>query len=263
MIKVLVSGALGRMGTQICKAVDEAEGLELVAGVDVSASAQSCVGVKEVQVYGDLAAGIDATSPDVVIDFTRPDAAESNLRCALGRGVNCVLGTTGLSEEDLQRIFDESATGDAALFHAPNFTTGAVLMMLMSEMAAKYFPDAEVIELHHNGKKDAPSGTAIRTARMIADARDHADGEAPGKETELEGFEGARGALVEGVSVHSVRTAGYVAHQEVIFGSLGQTLTIRHDSIDRTSYMPGIIMAVRAIVDMKGVTVGLEKLMMN
>ncbi len=263
MIKVLVSGALGRMGTQICKAVDDAEGLELVAGVDVSASEQSRVGSNSVQVFNDLSTGIEATTPDVVIDFTRPDAAEANLRCALGRGVNCVLGTTGLSEEDLQRIFDEAATGDAALFHAPNFTTGAVLMMLMSEMAAKYFPDAEVIELHHDGKKDAPSGTAIRTARMIADARYHAAGDAPGKETELDGFEGARGALVEGVPVHSVRTAGYVAHQEVIFGSLGQTLTIRHDSIDRTSYMPGIIMAVRAIVDMEGVTVGLEKLMMN
>ena len=133
-------------------------------------------------------------------------------------------------------------------------------MMLFSQMAAKYFPDAEVIELHHDGKKDAPSGTAIRTARMIAGART-LESAAPGKETELEGFEGARGALVEGVPVHSVRTAGYVAHQEVIFGSLGQTLTIRHDSIDRTSYMPGILMAVRAIVNMRGVTVGLEKLM--
>jgi 4-hydroxy-tetrahydrodipicolinate reductase len=260
MIKVLVSGALGRMGTQICKAVDEADDIELVGGIDVVAPAGSKVGEQGAPVFNDLATGIDAVHPDVVIDFTRPDAAESNIRCILSKGANCVLGTTGLSEEKLQSIFDESACENAALFHAPNFTTGAVLMMLFSQMAAKYFPDAEVIELHHDGKKDAPSGTAIRTARMIAGART-LESAAPGKETELEGFEGARGALVEGVPVHSVRTAGYVAHQEVIFGSLGQTLTIRHDSIDRTSYMPGILMAVRAIVNMRGVTVGLEKLM--
>lgn len=263
MIKVLVSGALGRMGTEICKAVHDADGMELVGGVDPSAAEGLKLSVNGAPAYRELAAGLEACDPDVVIDFTRPDVAAENVKCILSHGVNCVLGTTGLSEEDLTALFEESATKDAALFHAPNFTTGAVLMMLMSEMAAKYFPDAEVIELHHDGKKDAPSGTAIRTARMIANGRDHATGDAPGKETELEGFEGARGALVEGVPVHSVRTAGYVAHQEVIFGSLGQTLTIRHDSIDRTSYMPGIIMAVRAIVDMSGVTVGLEKLMMD
>ena len=133
-------------------------------------------------------------------------------------------------------------------------------MMLFSQTAAKYFPDIEVIEFHHDGKKDAPSGTAIRTARLIAEARQEAT-QAPGKETELAGYEGARGAAVNDVPVHSVRTAGYVAHQEVIFGSMGQTLVIRHDSIDRASYMPGIIMATRAVVDMQGVTVGLEKLM--
>ncbi len=263
MIKVLVSGALGRMGTEICKAVDGAQDMELVGGIDPLAKPGTGVGAENAPVFTELSSAIEAVKPDVVIDFTRPDVAEENVRCALKHGVNCVLGTTGLSEEDLRSIYDESKTGDAALFHAPNFTTGAVLMMLMSEMAAKFFPDAEVIELHHDGKKDAPSGTAIRTARMIANARDGRAGDAPGKETELAGFEGARGALVENVPVHSVRTAGYVAHQEVIFGSLGQTLTIRHDSIDRTSYMPGILMAVRAIVDMDDVVIGLEKLMMD
>lgn len=260
MFKVLVSGALGRMGTQICKAIDGAEDLELVGGVDPMAQEGACVDGTQVALYRTLEEGIEATDAECVVDFTRPDVAEANVRCALAHGVNVVLGTTGLSEEKLQQIFDESASGDAALFHAPNFTTGAVLMMLFAKQAAKFFPDAEVIELHHDGKKDAPSGTAIRTARLIAEGREE-ESAAPGKETELEGFEGARGALVQGVPVHSVRTAGYVAHQEVIFGSMGQTLTIRHDSIDRASYMPGVLMAVRAIGQMEGVTVGLEKLM--
>lgn len=260
MIDVLVSGAMGRMGTQICQAVDGAEDMRLVGGVDPLATDGTTVGSNDAPVYNTLKTAIEVCQPEVVIDFTRPDVAEENLRCALGMGVNCVLGTTGLSEEKLQQIFDESAPGDAALFHAPNFTTGAVLMMLFSQTAAKYFPDVEVIEFHHDGKKDAPSGTAIRTARLIAEARREAS-DAPGKETELAGFEGARGALVDDVPVHAVRTAGYVAHQEVIFGSLGQTLTIRHDSIDRASYMPGILIATRAVVDMHGVMVGLEKLM--
>ena len=260
MIQVLVSGALGRMGSEICKAVDGADDMTLVGGVDPAAINDVTVGADGTPVFTMLAEAIDATKPDVVIDFTRPDVAEANLRCALDKGVNCVLGTTGLSEERLQEIYDESAAGSAALFHAPNFTTGAVLMMLFAQQAAKYFPDIEVIEFHHDGKKDAPSGTAIRTARLIAEAREQAS-DAPGKETELAGFEGARGAMVDGVPVHAVRTAGYVAHQEVIFGSMGQTLVIRHDSIDRASYMPGILMATRAVVDMSGVMVGLEKLM--
>lgn len=260
MIKVLVSGALGRMGTEICKAVDDADDMQLVGGVDPLACDDTTVGSGSAPVFNALKTAIEVVRPDVVIDFTRPDVAEENMRCALGMGVNCVLGTTGLSEERLQAIYDESATGDAALFHAPNFTTGAVLMMLFSQAAAKYFPDVEVIEFHHDGKKDAPSGTAIRTARLIAEARRQAS-DAPGKETELPGFEGARGSLVDDVPVHAVRTAGHVAHQEVIFGSMGQTLTIRHDSIDRASYMPGILIATRAVVDMEGVAVGLEKLM--
>ena len=260
MIKVLVSGALGRMGTQVIGAVDGAEDMELVAGFDPFAKDGQTVGKAGVPAYTDLAAALAASKPDVLVDFSRPDAAEANLRLALAAGVNCVLGTTGLSEEKLQQIFDESATGDAALFCAPNFTTGAVLMMLFAQQAAKYFPDAEVIEFHHDGKKDSPSGTAVRTAKLIAEARDFGM-TAPGKETELEGMEGARGALVNDVPVHSVRTAGFVAHQEVIFGSDGQTLTIRHDSIDRASYMPGVKLAIRAVGDLKGLVVGLEKLM--
>ena len=260
MIKVLVSGALGRMGSTVIGAVDAAADMELVAGFDPFAKEGQTVGAAGIPAFTDLAAAIEATNPDVLVDFSRPDAAEANLRCALGAGVNCVLGTTGLSEDKLQQIFDEAATGDAALFCAPNFTTGAVLMMLFAQQAAKYFPDAEVIEFHHNGKKDSPSGTAVRTAKMIAEARDFSC-TSPGKESELEGMEGARGALVNDVPVHSVRSNGYVAHQEVIFGSAGQTLTIRHDSIDRSSYMPGVLLAIRAVGDLEGLVVGLEKLM--
>ena len=171
MIQVLVSGALGRMGTEICKAVDGADDMTLAGGVDPAATDDTTIGSNAAPVFASLKTAIEVTRPDVVIDFTRPDVAEANVRCALELGVNCVLGTTGLSEERLREIYDESVTGDAALFHAPNFTTGAVLMMLFSQTAAKYFPDVEVIEFHHDGKKDAPSGTAIRTARLIAGAR--------------------------------------------------------------------------------------------
>lgn len=260
MVKVLVSGALGRMGSMICEGVAAAGDMELAGGVDPMAAADATVCGRPV--YTALADGIAALAPDVVVDFTRPDVAQANVACALSAGVNVVLGTTGLSEERLQAVYDEAHAGDAALFHAPNFTTGAVLMMLFSATAAKYFPDAEVIELHHDGKKDAPSGTAVRTAKMIAAAKAKPSG-APGRETELSGFEGARGALVDGVPVHSVRTAGHVAHQEVVFGSPGQTLTIRHDSIDRTSYLPGILLAVRSVGQLSGCVVGLEKLMMD
>ena len=179
MIQVLVSGALGRMGPEICKAVDGADDMTLVGGVDPAATDDTTIGSDDAPVFASLKTANEVTRPDVVIDFTRPDVAEANVRCALELGVNCVLGTTGLSEERLREIYDESATGDAALFHAPNFTTGAVLMMLFSQTAAKYFPDVEVIEFHHDGKKDAPSGTAIRTARLIASARAE-ESDAPG-----------------------------------------------------------------------------------
>jgi 4-hydroxy-tetrahydrodipicolinate reductase len=199
------------------------------------------------------------TDPDVMVDFTHPTVVEGNLRVALPMGVDCVVGTTGLSEEKLAELA-QLAEEDTSLFFAPNFAIGAVLMMQFAEQAARYMPDVEVTELHHDMKADAPSGTAIRTARMIAAARTEIP-VAPGRETELPGMEGARGALVEGVSVHSVRLPGLVAHQEVLFGGQGQTLTIRHDSIDRTSFMPGVVMAVREVGARKGLVIGLENLM--
>lgn len=261
MIKVLVCGIAGRMGSQTAAAVDSAGDLELVGGVDIHAprTTKTLDSGNIVFIYTDLQEAIDATEPDVMVDFTHPSSVEGNIRVALANGVNCVVGTTGLSEETLQELA-KLTRGESALFVAPNFTTGAVLMMRFSQMASKYFPDAEVIEMHHDGKADAPSGTAIRTARMIAATREEKS-TAPGKETELPGMNGARGASVDGVPVHSVRTAGHVAHQEVIFGSLGQTLTIRHDSIDRASYMPGVLLACRKVPGLTGLIVGLENLM--
>ena len=261
MINVVVSGALGRMGSMICEGFAKQDDICLVAGVDPSATDDAKL-PNDAVLYKSLDEALSEQKPDAVIDFTRPDVAEKNVSTVLKAGVNMILGTTGLSEEKLQDIYNAHAKGNAALFHAPNFTTGAVLMMLFCQTAAKYFPDAEVIELHHNGKKDAPSGTAIRTARMIGKARQEKS-QSPGKETELEGYEGARGADVDGVPVHSLRGSGFVANQEVIFGSDGQTLTIRHDSIERTSYLPGILLAVRSIKDSQGCVIGLEKLMLK
>lgn len=257
MIRVLVSGAGGRVGSEVVRAVTEAPDLELVAAVDPSVA--GCVVADGLTCTSDLDAAIEAARPDVMVDFTHPSVVESNLRAALTRGVHCVVGTTGLTESQLADIAD-GAVGDACLFFAPNFAIGAVLMMQFAERTARYLPHAEIIELHHDAKADAPSGTALRTASLVAAARD-ARPTAPGRETELPGMEGARGADVAGVPVHSVRLPGLVAHQEVIFGGQGQTLTIRHDSIDRTSFVPGVLLAVREVSNRSGLVVGLEQLM--
>ena len=197
---------------------------------------------------------------DVLVDFTQPAVVEANLRAALPAGVDCVVGTTGLSNETLDELAAIAPAG-TCLFYAPNFTTGAVLMMQFAKAAAPYFPEAEVLEFHHARKLDAPSGTAVRTAQIIAEARGHRASEAPGRETEIPGAEGARGALVDGVPVHSVSSMGYVASQEVVFGSLGQTLSIRHDSWDRASYMPGVLLGIRSVGAEEGLIVGLENFM--
>jgi 4-hydroxy-tetrahydrodipicolinate reductase len=257
MIRVLVTGAAGRMGSEVVRAVTAAEGLEVVAAVDPGAVGKPVVDASaDLLFVDDLTAAIAATQPDVMVDFTRPDIVEGNVRIALAAGVNCVVGTTGLPESVLADLAASAPEG-TCLFFAPNFALGAVLMMQFAEKAARFMPYAEVIELHHDKKLDSPSGTAVRTARMISAARTSAP-VVPGKETELEGMEGARGALVDGVPVHSVRLPGLVAHQEVLFGGQGQTLSIRHDSIDRTSFMPGVVLACREVVGRSGLIVGLE-----
>ena len=261
MIRVLVAGAAGRMGSEVVKAVNAADGMQLVAAVDPGVS--GCFVPDEhgahIECTEDLAASIASSKPHVMVDFTRPDAVEANLRVALAAGVDCVVGTTGLGQETIEQLAALVPEG-TCLFVAPNFAVGAVLMMQFAEKTARFMPHAEVIELHHDQKLDAPSGTAIRTARMIAAARGETPA-GPGSETELNGMQGARGASVDGVAVHSVRLPGLVAHQEVVFGGQGQTLTIRHDSIDRTSFMPGVVLAIREVGERSGLIVGLEHLM--
>lgn len=254
MIKVAVSGCAGRMGTAVCDAVRAADDMELACGIDPHTTEA------DFPVYPTVAAAIESWTFDVLVDFTQPAVVADNLRVALPAGIDCVVGTTGLSNETLEELAALAPEG-TCLFYAPNFTTGAVLMMEFAKAAAPYFPEAEVIEFHHCNKKDAPSGTAVRTAQIIAEARGGRTSEAPGKETEIEGGEGARGALVDGVPVHAVRSMGYMASQEVIFGSLGQVLTIRHDSTDRACYMPGVLLGIRRVGDCEGLVVGLENFM--
>ena len=262
MIKVMVSGACGRMGQAVLKAVIEDSELELVGAVDLAGGADAGelvgLGKNGVIVGTDLGAVIDASSPEVMVDFTRPDVVYANAVKAIKKGVSPVIGTTGLSDEEKAKLAELSKANNTPVFIAPNFAIGAVLMMLMARQAAKYMPEVEIIELHHDKKLDAPSGTALQTAAMISEVR---KSHVQGNPEETEKVAGARGADVDGLRIHSVRLPGYVAHQEVIFGGLGQTLTIRHDSLDRESFMPGVVLACKKILGLKGLVIGLDKLM--
>jgi len=259
MIDVIVTGAAGRMGREVIKAVTAAEGMRVAAAVDPNAAGtviDDGAGSTRTAV-ADLAGALAGPHPLVLVDFTVPAAVEANVAAALAAGVPCVVGTTGVPIERWTALAATAKDG-ACLFVAPNFAIGAVLMMSLAQTAARYMPHAEIIEMHHDRKLDAPSGTAMRTASLIAAARGDAPA-SPGRDTEV--AEGARGALVDGVSVHSVRLPGLVAHQEVLFGGAGQTLSIRHDSMDRTSFMPGVVLAVREVQGRSGLIVGLEELM--
>ncbi len=244
-IRVAVLGARGRMGQQVCLAVEHAADIELVEMVDV----------------GDWLPGIAEAGAQVVIDFTHPDVVMDNLRFAIDNGIAAVVGTTGFTDERLDTL--RGWLGDSpelGVLVAPNFGIGAVLSMKFAQLAAPYFESVEIIELHHPGKADAPSGTAIRTAQLIAQARQAANLPAIPDATSSE-LPGARGAQVDGIRVHSVRATGMVAHQEVLLGTEGETLTIRHDSLDRSSFMPGVLLAVREVVRRPGLTVGLDPLL--
>lgn len=262
MTTVIVNGACGRMGQAVLKAVQEADGLELVGAVDIKGGADtgSLVGLPAngILVETDLEALLARKKPEVMVDFTRPDVVFSNVMTALAHKTSPVVGTTGLSDDQKAEIAKAAEENDTPAFIAPNFAIGAVLLMVMSRQAAKYMPDVEIIELHHDKKLDAPSGTAIQTAAMIAEVR---KAHKQGNPDEFEKLEGARGADYEGMHIHSVRLPGYVAHQEVIFGGLGQTLTIRHDSMNRESFMPGVVLAAKKVRSLKGLTVGLDKLL--
>ncbi|HEX5188517.1 MAG TPA: 4-hydroxy-tetrahydrodipicolinate reductase [Streptosporangiaceae bacterium] len=245
MINVGVLGAKGRMGSLVCETVKAAQNLELIAAVDV----------------GDPLDALNGC--DVVVDFTSPGAVLDNLRWCVQSGLSMVIGTSGFSEARLAeaRKLAEAGASSPRVLVVPNFSVGAVLMMKFAEQAAKFFESAEIIELHHGGKVDAPSGTAARTAGMIAAARSAA-GIGPAPDATTTQLEGARGAVVDGVHVHSVRLAGLVAHQEVLLGGFGETLTIRHDSLDRASFMPGVLIAIRGIASLPpGLTVGLDGLL--
>ncbi len=250
------------MGRAVLKAVAEAENLKLVGAVDVVGGADAGElagsGANGIKVETDLKAALTRLQPEVMVDFTRPDVVYDNVMTALQAKVSPVVGTTGLSDAqkaDIKKLAEEK---DTPAFIAPNFAIGAVLMMVMAKQAAKYMPDVEIIELHHDKKLDAPSGTAVQTAAMIAEVR---AAHKQGHPEEKEKLEGARGADYEGMHIHSVRLPGYVAHQEVIFGGLGQTLTIRHDSLNRESFMPGVVLAAEKVRGLKGLTVGLDKLL--
>ena len=242
-MRVGVLGARGKVGTTICAAVRAADDLDLSAEVDA----------------GDALSLLTDGDTDVVIDFTHPDVVMDNLKFLIDNGIHAVVGTTGFTAErlDLVRGWLAASPGTGVLI-APNFAIGAVLSMFFAQKAAPYFESAEVIELHHPQKADAPSGTATRTAELIAQAR---KGMPPNPDATSGGLPGARGADVDGVPVHSVRLTGLVAHQEVLFGTMGETLTIRHDSLDRTSFVPGVLLAVRQIAGRPGLTIGLEPLL--
>jgi 4-hydroxy-tetrahydrodipicolinate reductase len=241
-MKVGVLGALGKVGREVCRAVEEAPDTDLVARVDA----------------GDPLPSLVDAGAEAIVDFTHPDVVMDNLEFCIRHGIHAVVGTTGFDADRLDTLrgwlADSPTTG---VLVAPNFSIGAVLMMRFAAQAARFFESVEVVELHHPDKADAPSGTARRTAELIAAARRQA-GSGPVPDATSAALDGARGADVEGIRVHGLRIRGLVAHQEVLFGGLGETLTIRHDSLDRASFTPGVLTGLRAIADHPGLTVGLE-----
>lgn len=241
-MKVGVLGARGKVGREVCRAVETADDLELVAQIDV----------------GDSLEELQRSGAEAVVDFTHPDAVMANLEHCIRHGIHAVVGTTGFDADRLARLESwlQDAPGTGVLI-APNFSIGAILMMRFAAEAAPFFDSVEIVELHHPDKADAPSGTARRTAELVAAARREA-GSPPIPDATSTSLDGARGADVEGIRVHGLRIRGLVAHQEVVLGGVGETLTIRHDSLDRVSFTPGVLRGLRAIADHPGLTVGLE-----
>jgi 4-hydroxy-tetrahydrodipicolinate reductase len=244
MINVGVIGSRGRMGATVCQAIEAADDLALVAAVDA----------------GDDRSAL--TKAEVVVDFTHPGVVMDNLRWCVENGLHAVVGTTGFDEARLAQLRGWlAAKPGVGVLVAPNFGIAAVLMMRFAAQAARFFDSVEIVELHHPNKADAPSGTARRTAELVAEARRAAGLDPKGPDATSTSLDGARGASVDGVPVHAVRLAGLVAHQEVLLGGSGEILTIRHDSLDRTSFMPGVLLAVRQIPARPGLTVGLDPLL--
>lgn len=260
MVRVGVVGAMGKMGQEVVKAVCSDDELELVCAVDINDIDIEVCPTKEVRIMGDLKSAIELHKPDVIVDFTQPKFVFENAKVCLENGVRPVIGTTGLSDEQIAELKALAQEKGLGCLIAPNFSTGAILMMMFAKQAAKYFDNAEIIELHHNQKKDAPSGTAIKTALMMSEngKMTFETGNCPETET----LQGARGGKsYSDIHIHSVRMPGYIASQEVIFGASGQILTIRHDSMDRQCYMAGVKLAVKYIADHNEFIYGLENIM--
>lgn len=251
------------MGREVLKTIWNADDTELVAAVDPPAAGEdagSLIGIGSIgiEVKSDLSAALDTSRPDVMVDFTTPVTVFDNTIMALGKGIRAVVGTTGLSQGEIQKIKDMAIKTNTGCIVAPNFAIGALLMIRFAAEACKYLPHVEIIELHHDQKLDAPSGTAVKTAEVIAAARGNFK---QGSPLEVEKLPGARGGdFSDGIRIHSVRLPGFVAHQEVIFGGLGQTLSIRHDSISRESFMPGVVLAVRKVMALEEAVYGLENI---
>ena len=242
-LKVGVLGARGKVGSEVCRAVEAADDMDLVAAVDADDDIDALV----------------TEGAEAVVDFTHPDVVMDNLEFCIDHGIHAVVGTTGFDEGRLAQLRDWLARSpQTGVLVAPNFSIGAILMMRFATEAARFFESVEIVELHHPTKADAPSGTARRTAELIAAARREAGLGAPPDATTT-GLEGARGAEVDGIHIHGLRIRGLVAHQEVVLGGVGETLTIRHDSLDRASFAPGVLLGLRRIGDAPGLTVGLEE----
>jgi 4-hydroxy-tetrahydrodipicolinate reductase len=241
VIKVGVIGHAGRMGSEVCRAVDDDQVLELVARVG----------------RGDDLEALKNSGAEVAVEFSTPDSVKNNVAWCVANGIHVVVGASGLSETDVEELRDLVKDANARVFIAPNFALGAVLMMVFAAQAAQYYNSVEVIERHHDKKLDAPSGTALRTAALINEAHESTWPE----RSDRESLPGSRGGDAGGVRVHSLRVMGSVAHQDVIFGGRGETLTIRHDSLDRSSFIPGVVLAIKRVATTEGVTVGLEHLL--
>lgn len=248
MIKVAVCGANGKMGQEVCNAVESDNSMKLAAKIDIKGNAYRSI--EEAKKYAEF---------EIVVDFTQPASIYENAKYCLRNGISIVIGTTGLQDDQIEFLKNLSEKNGVGCFIAPNFSTGAVLMMQFAQVAAKYFDNAEIIEYHHNQKKDAPSGTAIKTALMMSEAKTSFKG---GNCPETETIEGSRGGTsYSDIQIHSVRMPGFMASQEVLFGAFGQTLSIRHDSTDRKCYMPGVLMAVKHTYENKDFVYGLEKIL--
>lgn len=255
-IRIALAGAGGRMGREALRALTPQHGFEVAIATGRTDAGRNATEFGGPPMF--LKPELDDTPFDVLVDLSHRSVAANHAEIALARGASVVIGCTGLSTPDMERIERASEAAGRGVFVVPNFSVGAVLMMRFAELAASWLPDVEIIEMHHERKEDAPSGTAMLTARLIADARRAAPVELPTPSLKADG---ARGASVEGIPVHSVRLPGYLAHQAVLFGGPGESLTIRHDSMDRASFMPGVRLAARRVMDMKGVVVGLDKVL--